>query len=577
MQIHELNNYNGTLDSSAYLAVDNGSDTGKVSTTELLAEANAAVSQLDTFLNGRIDNIIAGGEAPSASEIVDARYGADGVTYPSLGAAIRDQVTDLKSDLVGLNNNISRGTPTLLTFDWTHGQNWKNENNILIASMSYRVCNSNPFSYPVDLTITHEGFDIELYMDTTHDNTFDTHVSWRGEPYTIPANTPTYIGIKRTTEDKSENASIEEFVNALIISPILANESEFQETKQMVYGSDYVTATADTTYTGKYINKDGGIADLAKYTILGFNLDKNDVLEINSSNGISDASVIAFISIWKNGVFQYVFGDSVDGSATKDIFIANESCEVRVVTRNNNTAYAYSFRKSIYAEGMANYIDKLIANISEVTASILSAFGNITCIGDSLTWSQVYTSASASRQAFNPYPKVIENLTGVTTTNLATAGDSASDWWSEYENQIIQKDGQITLIYLGTNGGLNDTMDVDMVGDDYSAWADTNTGCYGKIIAKSLAIGSRVVLIKVHSSSGNVATTNSVIEKMANRFNVPFIENDFLSGVIYHSYPDNSGTNGTHYNDIGYTVFARQVIDKISNLSDADILKILPM
>lgn len=99
MQIHELNNYNGNLDSSAYLAVDNGSDTGKVSTTELLEETNAAVSQLNTSLNGRIDNIIAGGEAPSASEIVDARYGADGVTYPSLGAAIRDQVTDLKSDV----------------------------------------------------------------------------------------------------------------------------------------------------------------------------------------------------------------------------------------------------------------------------------------------------------------------------------------------------------------------------------------------------------------------------------------------------------------------------------------------
>lgn len=101
MQIHELNNYKGTLDSSAYLAVDNGSDTGKVSTTELLAETNAAVSHL----NGRIDNIIAGGEAPSASEIVDARYGADGVTYPSLGAAIRDQVTDLKSDLSNETTN----------------------------------------------------------------------------------------------------------------------------------------------------------------------------------------------------------------------------------------------------------------------------------------------------------------------------------------------------------------------------------------------------------------------------------------------------------------------------------------
>ncbi len=100
MQIHELNNYNGNLDSSAYLAVDNGSDTGKASIAELLADTNVAVSQLDTVLNGRIDNIVAGGEAPSTSEIVDARYGADGVTYHSLGAAIRYQFTDLKSDTV---------------------------------------------------------------------------------------------------------------------------------------------------------------------------------------------------------------------------------------------------------------------------------------------------------------------------------------------------------------------------------------------------------------------------------------------------------------------------------------------
>lgn len=87
MQIHELNNFSGTLGSGAYLAVDDGNDTGKLSTQQLLAATEA-----------RIDNIIAG-PAPSAEEIVDARLGADGVTYPSLGDAIRDQFTDLKSAL----------------------------------------------------------------------------------------------------------------------------------------------------------------------------------------------------------------------------------------------------------------------------------------------------------------------------------------------------------------------------------------------------------------------------------------------------------------------------------------------
>lgn len=93
MQIHELNNFSGTLGSGAYLAVDDGNDTGKLSTQQLLAATEA-----------RIDNIIAG-PAPSAEEIVDARLGDDGVTYPSLGDAIRDQFSDVKSDLSGVNSD----------------------------------------------------------------------------------------------------------------------------------------------------------------------------------------------------------------------------------------------------------------------------------------------------------------------------------------------------------------------------------------------------------------------------------------------------------------------------------------
>lgn len=92
MNIHELNNFTGTLGSGAYLAIDDGTDTGKISSQGLLAATEA-----------RIDNIIAG-PAPSAEEIVDARLGADGVTYPSLGGAIRGQVTDLKSALTDETN-----------------------------------------------------------------------------------------------------------------------------------------------------------------------------------------------------------------------------------------------------------------------------------------------------------------------------------------------------------------------------------------------------------------------------------------------------------------------------------------
>lgn len=209
--------------------------------------------------------------------------------------------------------------------------------------------------------------------------------------------------------------------------------------------------------------------------------------------------------------------------------------------------------------------------------NVLAAFKNITCIGDSLTFSQVYTSASTSRQAYKPYPKVLADKAGATAAILATAGDTAAQAWDRNNANIVQKDAQLTIIYLGTNGGLTDTISTDMVGGDYTQWANTNTGSYGKLIAKSLAVGSRVVLIKIHSSSGDVATTNSVIEQMATRFNVPVINNTYLSGTKYHSYPDGSGSNGTHYNDFGYAVFADQLANSISQLSPEDAVKIIPV
>ena len=101
MQIHELNNFTGELNSGAFVAVDNGNDTGKLSIPNLLSDTEAEIDALDTSLNARIDNIIAGGAAPSEAEVTDARLGADGITYPSLGDAIRSQFTNTNNELKG--------------------------------------------------------------------------------------------------------------------------------------------------------------------------------------------------------------------------------------------------------------------------------------------------------------------------------------------------------------------------------------------------------------------------------------------------------------------------------------------
>lgn len=65
---------------------------------QTVQDETAARSAADSLLNARIDGIIAPtGEAPSAAEVLDARTGANGTNFASLGAAVRGQVTDLKS------------------------------------------------------------------------------------------------------------------------------------------------------------------------------------------------------------------------------------------------------------------------------------------------------------------------------------------------------------------------------------------------------------------------------------------------------------------------------------------------
>lgn len=112
MQIHELNTFDGELSSGVYVAVDDGTDTAKTPVTNITAGVEADLAQAQADLNRRINNIISpSGTAPNPDEIIDARYGADGVQYTNLGTAIRTQITDLKSDLT----NVTGNTPITLT------------------------------------------------------------------------------------------------------------------------------------------------------------------------------------------------------------------------------------------------------------------------------------------------------------------------------------------------------------------------------------------------------------------------------------------------------------------------------
>lgn len=92
------------------------------------AEASARSLQ-DAVLQAQIDQLIApSGSAPSAAEVQDARIGADGVTYTTLGNAIRTQNSNLKSAI-----NAEFPQQDASVFTWTIGKSINSSGSVVTA------------------------------------------------------------------------------------------------------------------------------------------------------------------------------------------------------------------------------------------------------------------------------------------------------------------------------------------------------------------------------------------------------------------------------------------------------------
>lgn len=212
-----------------------------------------------------------------------------------------------------------------------------------------------------------------------------------------------------------------------------------------------------------------------------------------------------------------------------------------------------------------------------VDINLLSIQKKIVCCGDSLTWGAVYTGASVVRQAYKSYPDILETITGTTCENIGSSGYSSSDWWSHHNDKLNQD--ALYIIFLGTNGGLTDTISTDCSGTDPSSFSNTNTGNYGKILQTLKNNDRKAVLIHVYAASDStVEITNSVIDQFSSRFLYPVIKLDQeRENSIYHCYPSGSGSNAVHFNDYGYCWLANDINMNINKLSYTDKINIFPL
>ena len=234
----------------------------------LAPRISTAESEIDV-LDRRIDEIIApSGSAPSAAEVTDARIGADGTTYSSLGTAIRTQVTDLKNEI----SDISELSTSTNVYDESAGiaQRYVNESSgALEIGGSYTAWDYMDISQWDTIVISRYGtLAIALRYALFDEN--KTYIS--GALYTgsgtvdedtrmtyleIPRNGAKYIRISYLTEFISPNVMFSvggaNFYQPCITDTIPKGTESVKTLENFVMGQKMPMAKADTMVGWSYL------------------------------------------------------------------------------------------------------------------------------------------------------------------------------------------------------------------------------------------------------------------------------------------------------------------------------------
>ena len=217
------------------------------------------------------------------------------------------------------------------------------------------------------------------------------------------------------------------------------------------------------------------------------------------------------------------------------------------------------------------------AQVNEIGATMNRLYGypfKIAFIGDSLTYGQTYVHAQgtegyAYKNKANYPDAFCRMIDADEKTVIAIPGARPGSVWSAQRNAISAIENQFVIVWLGTNGGLTDTVNTDCVGTDVDNYADTNTGNYGKIIQTLISHGNKVFLAQL-CYIYVMTDSNPVIVKLAERFSCAVLNltsddiNDLNQDIYHTAY--NGYVNPVHFNSIGYNHVAGIFFRKMMQL-----------
>ena len=475
---------------------------------------------LDRKYDEQIKNMTV--QDPSSAEIVDMRVAANGKTFKKAGDRLNyfdEQLDKIKKSEIGARNYIR-------DYHFNSDDVWK-------CSRAEAQINVKDGHGVLVGTIENP----HLYQD------LDAEVVKKGDTFTIQYNV------------KFEGVSANTGTNSLLIRT------------QLTAYTDTGTMVQDIGIFGKH---------------------ESDGLYLNEGWH----KVVKTITITSDSVFDYTrlrlyarnftgkiyFKDIklVRGERITDVMLAEE--DIKNSVTKNAIALMSDIDETIYKKGDRIEIGFLISEqlknyAYHIRKLHLGQLINIICRGDSLTYGYDVTSSNiiegsivtdtgrkyTQTKAPKQYPMMLEEYLNRLGCNVKVTNLGYGGAWAKFSyDEFYKKRGDsLVIIELGTNDSRNNSC-------PYKGDIKKFIEYYEQLIVREILWGNSIILIQPINTRNmrdiDIETFRAAVKMLGDKYCIPVLDgSEFVNNYEYTIWSD-----GTHLNDIGYSIKASKIASAIA-------------